>query len=96
MSTEKLRLEPCTILDDLYAFSMSQRDYKEARETGAPTAVQTDVLTNLIDSDAVKDRLLLQPSSGKQFADKLCLPAIEIEIERAAEQVQRKIESFHL
>lgn len=66
----------------------------ESRQTPIPTIEQTDEIAESITAksdDGREDVMLLQRWNGKLLAEQFKLPEMEVEIERAVDQVEKSI-----
>lgn len=65
-----------------------------SRKAPSPTREQCKAVANLIQkqtNDGQEDVMLLQTWNGKLLAERFKLPEMQIEIERAVEQVEKSI-----
>lgn len=66
------------------------------RDAPPPTPEQSQAVADLVESqtnDGANDVMLLQRWNGKLLAEEFQLPEMEVEIERAVEQVEKSIKA---
>jgi hypothetical protein len=81
-------------LDNLYTAGLLHSTRDKSREAPPPTQEQISHVTELIETksnNGEKDVMLLQRWNGKLLAEEFKLPEMEVEIERAVEQVEAAI-----
>ncbi|KAK4506142.1 hypothetical protein PRZ48_004107 [Zasmidium cellare] len=81
-------------MDELYAAGLLHPKREVARDTTRPTAEQIKEVAKVIEAQTNggnEDVMLLQRWNGKLIAEGFHLPEMEIEIERAVEQVEKAI-----
>lgn len=81
---------PSASLDNLYTAGLLYPSRADSRKGAPPTDAQTEkVVADLKQktSGGTNDVLLLHGWNGKLIAESLKLPALEVEVERAVEQV---------
>jgi hypothetical protein len=91
-----IRHAPSSILDQLYAAGLMYPSREALRKAPAPTREQCEAVANLTKrqtNDGQEDVMLIQGWNGKLMAEKFKLPGMEVEIERAVEQVESKIKA---
>ncbi|TID27000.1 putative transporter [Venturia nashicola] len=82
------------ILDNLYTAGLLHPTRAESREASSPTPEQISRVSELIETKGNKGEknvMILQRWSGKLLAEEFKLPEMEVEIERAVEQVEAAI-----
>lgn len=82
------------MLDSLYAAGLLNKSRAESRQASMPTIEQTDEIAESITAksdDGTEDVMLLQRWNGKLLAEQFKLPEMEVEIERAVDQVEISI-----
>ncbi|KAF2161165.1 hypothetical protein M409DRAFT_28492 [Zasmidium cellare ATCC 36951] len=83
-------------MDELYAAGLLHPKREVARDTTRPTEDQIQQVAKVIEAQTnggQEDVMLLQRWNGKLIAEGFHLPEMEIEIERAVEQVEKAIKS---
>lgn len=89
-------LNPTTspILDNLYTAGLLHSTRDKSRLAPTPTQEQISQVSEIIETksnNGEKDVMLLQRWNGKLLAEEFKLPEMEVEIERAVEQVEAAI-----
>ena len=72
---------PSRILDDLYTTGEQFSDRTPVKETDTSKAFRTE------------ERMLLHKSNGKQIAEALKMPELEVELDRAVWQVEKALKA---
>ncbi|KAG9655696.1 hypothetical protein KCU64_g6370, partial [Aureobasidium melanogenum] len=89
-------MSPSKALDNLYAAGLIHPSREHSRQAALPSETESqevaDLVTQLTNNDA-SDVMLLKRWNGKLLAERFNLPGMELEIERAVEQVQKNIEA---
>jgi hypothetical protein len=89
-------MSPSKALDDLYTAGLIHPSREHSREATSPSENESqevaDLVTRQKNNDA-SDVMLLKRWNGKLLAEQFNLPGMELEIERAVEQVQKHIET---
>lgn len=83
-------------MDEMYAAGLLHPKREAARDTAGPSKEDIERVAKVIDSQThggQEDVMLLQRWNGKLLAEGFKLPEMEIEIERAVEQVESAIKS---
>jgi hypothetical protein len=91
-----IRHNPSPVLDELYAAGLMYPTRNISRKAPNPTREQCKTVANLIQkqtNDGQEDVMLLQKWNGKLLAERYRLPQMQIEIERAVEQVEKNIKA---
>lgn len=91
-----LNLAPSKILDELYTAGLIHKTRAESRAARVPTEEETQQVAEATEkqtNDGAEDVMLLQRWNGKLLAERLKLPEMEVEIERAVEQVEGAIKA---
>lgn len=91
-----VKLTPSPILDELYAAGLIHPDRTKSRAAAVPTKEEAGHVAKVVErqsSDDTEEVMLLKKWNGKLLAERLELPEMEVEIERAVEQVEKDIES---
>lgn len=81
-------------MDEMYTAGLLHPTREESRAASRPTQEETDRVIEVVQAQAkAKDRdvMLLQRWNGKLIAERFQLPEMEVEIERAVEQVEKAI-----
>ena len=89
-----VNLTPSTELDELYAAGLINETRAQSREATLPSKEESQTVAALISTQSdngTKDMMLLKRWNGKLLAERFELPEMEIEIERAVEQVEQGI-----
>lgn len=89
-------MSPSKALDDLYAAGLIHPSREHSRQASLPSETESqevaDLVTRQTNNDAA-DVMLLKRWNGKLLAEQFKLPGMELEIERAVEQVQKNIDA---
>lgn len=89
-------MSPSKALDNLYAAGLIHPSREHSRQAALPSESESQEVANLVarqtNNDA-SDVMLLKRWNGKLLAEQFNLPGMELEIERAVEQVQKNIEA---
>ncbi|KAF1811641.1 hypothetical protein P152DRAFT_398639 [Eremomyces bilateralis CBS 781.70] len=96
LKNDLLKYHPSPILDQMYTAGLMHRSPFKSRAAPTPTPDQTAKLADNIDAEKqpdAKEVMLLRRWNGKLLADQLKLPNMEVEIERAVDQVERDIKA---
>jgi hypothetical protein len=91
-----IRPSPSTALDEVYTAGLMYPSRQMSRVARRPTRDQGEAVAEIIDSQTnggVEDVMLLQKWNGKLLAEEFKLPDMEVEIERAVEQVEQSIKA---
>lgn len=81
-------------MDEVYTAGLMYPSRQMSRVAPRPTREQGEVVAEIIDMQTKSgedDVMLLQKWNGKLIAEEFGLPAMEVEIERAVEQVEQQI-----
>ncbi|GAB7350212.1 hypothetical protein MBLNU459_g0870t1 [Dothideomycetes sp. NU459] len=86
---------PSNTLNELYAAGLMHPSREDSRKAVLPTADESIEIANRFSAqtNGETDVMLLKRWNGKLLAEKFQLPGMEIEIERAVEQVEKEIET---
>jgi hypothetical protein len=87
---------PSSALDEVYTAGLMYPTRLLSRAAPKPTEAQADEVANVVHkqtSNETKDVMVLQRWNGKLIAEQFQLPDMEVEIERAVEQVENSIKS---
>jgi hypothetical protein len=91
-----ITMAPSKVLDDLYAAGLIHPSREHSRQATSPSENESqevaDLVTRQTNNDAA-DVMLLKRWNGKLLAEQFNLPGMELEIERAVEQVQKNIDA---
>lgn len=91
-----IKLSPSKALDNLYAAGLMHPSREHSRQASLPSESESqevaDLVTRQTNNDA-SDVMLLKRWNGKLLAEQFNLPGMELEIERAVEQVQKNIDA---
>ncbi|CAD0084441.1 unnamed protein product [Aureobasidium vineae] len=91
-----IKMSPSKALDDLYAAGLIHPSREHSRQATLPSETESQQVAQLVtqqtNNDA-SDVMLLKRWNGKLLAEQFNLPGMELEIERAVEQVQKNIEA---
>lgn len=91
-----LRSVPSSDLDQGYTAGLMYKTRELSRSSPAPTREQAEKVAELVDRQTgggTEDVMLLQGWNGKLLAERFHLPEMEVEIERAVEQVENSIKA---
>lgn len=86
--------KPSTVLDEMYAAGLIHPTRDKSRAAEIPSEEETEeVARRFMDqgNDGDEEVMLLRRWNGKLLAEKLGLPELEVEIERAVEQVEQSM-----
>lgn len=87
---------PSTALDELYAAGLIHPTREKLRGAEVPSEEETTAVAKLVRSqtnDETEEVMLLRRWNGKLLAERFHLPEMEVEIERAVEQVEKGIKA---
>lgn len=91
-----MTMSPSKALDNLYAAGLMHPSREHSRQASLPSESESqqvaDLVTRQTNNDA-SDVMLLKRWNGKLLAEQFNLPGMELEIERAVEQVQKSIDA---
>ena len=88
--------KPSSALDELYAAGLINPTRQGTRSAPVPTNDEAKLVAKLIDgqtNDGTEDVMLLQGWNGKLIAERFSLPEMEVEVERAVQQVEKSIKA---
>lgn len=94
-----IKSSPSTALDQLYTAGLMYPSRQMSRVAPAPTPDQGEAVAEIVANQTnggVEDVMLLQKWNGKLLAESFELPDMEVEIERAVEQVENSIKAKEL
>lgn len=83
-------------MDEVYAAGLIYPTRAKSRSSPAPTREQAEEVADAVEkqsNNGVQDVMLLQRWNGKLLAERFRLPDMEVEIERAVEQVEKDIKA---
>ena len=83
-------------MDAMYAAGLLHPTREESRKASTPTDEETDEVIKRVEDQSNtghEEAMLLQGWNGKLIAEAFDLPEMEVEIERAVEQVERSIQA---
>lgn len=87
-----VKLTPSNLLNQMYAAGLKHPTRAASRGATLPTVEQSKKLADGFRAGS-EDKLLLRSWNGKLLAEKFGLPGMELEIERAVEQVEKGLAS---
>jgi hypothetical protein len=82
-------------MDEMYTAGLLHPNRKTSRAAPYPTNAETEQVSRVIEAQThggKEDVMVLQRWNGKLIGERFRLPEMEIEIERAVEQVEKAIE----
>ena len=82
-------------MDEMYTAGLLHPTRAASREAPRPTPAETEQVARVVEAQTRGDKedvMVLQKWNGKLIAERFKLPEMEIEIERAVEQVEVQIE----
>ena len=82
-------------MDEMYTAGLLHPTRKASREAPYPTTAETEQVARVIEAQThggKEDVMVLQRWNGKLIGERFRLPEMEVEIERAVEQVEKAIE----
>lgn len=83
-------------MDEMYAMGLVSPSRQATRNAAIPTQEEIEEVARVVEAQTERgkeDAMLLQKWNGKLLAEGFNLPEMEIEIERAVEQVEKDIKS---
>jgi len=96
LKNKLLKTVPSSELDEAYTAGLMYPTRKISRASPRPTPEQVDEISKVIykqTNAGSEEVMVLQRWNGKLIAERFKLPEMEVEIERAVEQVEKKIKS---
>lgn len=87
---------PSAELDEVYTAGLMYPTREISREASRPTREQAEEIARVVHKqthDDTEDVMVLQRWNGKLIAERFKLPEMEVEIERAVEQVEQSIKA---
>ncbi|KAJ9636752.1 hypothetical protein H2199_007746 [Coniosporium tulheliwenetii] len=91
-----LKPTPSAALDEMYTAGLIHPTREKSRAAPYPTREEGEQIAAMIEqqtNDGTEDVMLLKRWNGKLLAERFKLPDMEVEIERAVEQVEASIKS---
>lgn len=91
LNTSVLHPRPSATLDNLYTAGLLNPNRNSTRNADIPTREQSRAVADRLRAQThggQEDIMLLHGWNGKLLAEKLGLPGLQVEVERAVEQVQ--------
>lgn len=91
-----IKSNPSKELDELYAAGLIHPSRQQSRDAPSPTRKQAEEVAEIVrrqTNNETEDVMVLQNWNGKLLAERYHLPEMEIEIERAVEQVESTIKA---
>lgn len=95
MSKNLVKITASQEMDEMYTAGLLHPNRKASREATYPTKAETEQVARVIEAQThggKEDVMVLQRWNGKLIGERFRLPEMEIEIERAVEQVEQAIE----
>ncbi|KAM0724250.1 hypothetical protein Q7P37_000132 [Cladosporium fusiforme] len=95
-SKKKITSTPSAQLDAMYTAGLLHPTRQASREASKPSEEDVERVTRVVEAQTHGDEeevMLLQKWNGKLLAEAFHLPEMEVEIERAVEQVEKLIKS---
>ncbi|KAK3699712.1 hypothetical protein LTR37_016317 [Vermiconidia calcicola] len=95
MSKNLVAITPSAELDEMYTAGLLHPHRSASREAPYPGPAETEQVSRVVEvqtNNGKEDVMLLQRWNGKLIAERFHLPEMEVEIERAVEQVESAIE----
>ena len=95
MSKNLVNITASQEMDEMYTAGLLHPNRKASREAAYPTKAETEQVARVIEAqthDGKEDVMVLQRWNGKLIGERFRLPEMEIEIERAVEQVEKAVE----
>lgn len=95
MSKDLVKVADSPHMDEMYTAGLLHPTRDASRDAPRPTKAETEQVARVVDSQShggKEDVMMLQKWNGKLIAEAFRLPEMEIEIERAVEQVENAIE----
>jgi hypothetical protein len=89
-----LKPMPSTALDEMYTAGLKYPTRQISRESPVPSLQEAEAVAQVVEDQTnagKEDVMLLQRWNGKLIAERFKLPDMEVEIERAVEQVEKSI-----
>lgn len=94
-SKDLVRVAASPQMNEMYTAGLLHPTRKASREARRPTETETEQVARVIEAQTNNDQedvMVLQRWNGKLIAEAFHLPEMEVEIERAVEQVEKAIE----
>jgi len=91
-----INTKPSPILDEMYAAVLIHPTRQQSRDAPAPTQEQIEEVAKQVEQKSnggEEETMVLQRWNGKLLAERFKIPAMEVEIERAVEQVQKSLKA---
>ena len=95
MSRDLVKITASPEMDEMYTAGLLHSNRKASREAPRPTQAETEQVSRVVEAQTHRgkeDVMVLQKWNGKLIAERFHLPEMEVEIERAVEQVEKEIE----
>ena len=95
VTNDLIKISDSPIMDEMYTAGLLHPSRKVSREAARPTPAETEQVAKVVDSQTnggKEDVMVLQRWNGKLIAERFKLPEMEVEIERAVEQVETAVE----
>lgn len=87
---------PSRSLDEVYTAGLIYPTRQVSRDSPIPSEIQIEEVTKIVEDQThggAEDAMVLQRWNGKLIAERFKLPEMEVEIERAVEQVENAIKA---
>lgn len=94
LQNKLLKSVPSSELDEVYTAGLMYPSREISRNAPVPSREQAEDISNIIEkqtNDGSEDVMVLQRWNGKLIAERFKLSEMEVEIERAVEQVEQAI-----
>ena len=94
-SKDLIKITDSPQMDEMYTAGLLHPTRKASREAPRPTSAETEQVARVVEAQThgnEEDVMVLQRWNGKLIAEAFKLPEMEVEIERAVEQVEKAIE----
>jgi hypothetical protein len=95
LSKNMVTTTACPQMDAKYTSGLRHPSRENSRAAATPTGEETEAVTRMVEAqtDGGKEEVMvLQKWTGKLLAEAYNLPEMEIEIERAVEQVEKELQ----
>ncbi|KAF2135564.1 uncharacterized protein K452DRAFT_239162 [Aplosporella prunicola CBS 121167] len=96
MNNSLIKHSPSRALDEAYAAGLIHPTRQHSRNAQAPSREQAEEVAQIVHkqtNNETEDVMMLQRWNGKLLAERFQLPEMEVEIERAVEQVENSIKA---
>lgn len=96
---QKVDVQPSQVMDELYVAGLLHPNQKMLREAETPSKEEINQIQQVVKAQARGDKeevMLLKQWNGEVLAEAFHLPEMEVEIQRAVDQVEKAVEKDRL